>query len=784
MRVAGGVSQGMRSYQAVLCVFSFIGVSACSTTDATPTPDAGQVEDPGPAFDVPDEGPPPTDDGTPIDAPDTPPPPEDVPDTPDVPEVETPDVPDVPDTPAPDEGPEIIEPTPCEAEPCPAKATDCVEDVLTQYADPTCDDVTGKAKCDWAVAAETDCAVDGLVCIDAQCVFPENVLDGHANIGSAEDVAKFSAYTVIEGNLVFSGEITEVSLPHLHTVIGAVRIEGHATLETLSLAALKTIAAQLYIKDNTALLDLALPALSSVGTKLTVFGNKTLPALELPALTAVGSEATLVNNVGLATVSAPWLASIGGPLLVMNNTDLETLVLDQLKTIPGLVRVTKNAALTSVPLPALSELEGDVVVRNNDALDTVDLSGLEATPGTIAVYQNATLTSMDVSALATVAGALALKDNPMLAEVAASALSSVDGPVMLMDLAALTGLELPGLVFAGSDLLVRQNETLESLDLGALKAVNGKLVIDSDPALSALTLPALETVGGALLVAKNDALVSAAAPLLAELGGTLVVSANAALTEISMPAITTTGLTYDWTFGSVPVAGGSVDGGGLVASHTLIGEERIFPIKDNQYNQIVQFTDLEDQDVTDMVEEDCTLGDTHIYLEALVADLDYVFTNFEYTKNNNSKGMIVALPAPEGGWKVGWNTITASAGNYACSASEGCNNICETPWDQMNRLELYRTGPKTGTIQGDMGVRNVRLEKFGLLGGQTVGKTIAVINNGALPQCVVDAFLASAAAQEAPVVAAGNLEGCTCTEEAPIVATCPPPEEPEDPPQP
>jgi hypothetical protein len=58
---------------------------------------------------------------------------------------------------------------PCDPNPCASKAATCDGDNLTSYADGTCTDDGGAAKCEYA-ETKTDCAADGKTCLNGQCL--------------------------------------------------------------------------------------------------------------------------------------------------------------------------------------------------------------------------------------------------------------------------------------------------------------------------------------------------------------------------------------------------------------------------------------------------------------------------------------------------------------------------------------------------------------------------------------------------------------------------------------
>ena len=97
------------------------------------------------------------------------------------------------------------------------------------------------------------------------------------------------------------------------------------------------------------------------------------------------------------------------------------------------------------------------------------------------------------------------------------------------------------------------------------------------------------------------------------------------------------------------------------------------------------------------------LPNASIELEVYVSNESHVLHIFEYTKENNQKGVNFQIPSPLGGWREHtWHsfTIHLSEQHYSYPAS--------TPWHVMDRLELYYGAPHHTQPLGDyIRIRNV-----------------------------------------------------------------------------
>ena len=104
---------------------------------------------------------------------------------------------------------------------------------------------------------------------------------------------------------------------------------------------------------------------------------------------------------------------------------------------------------------------------------------------------------------------------------------------------------------------------------------------------------------------------------------------------------------------------------------------------------------------------------TSRFKPGVVLLMEVVLTNssrrpklFEYCAVNNMKGVHIQLDAPDGGWRIGSNTIVQQIASSFYKADIA-------PWHNMHRLELYgneRSAYTTDTIT----FNNVRFDYHGV----------------------------------------------------------------------
>jgi len=97
------------------------------------------------------------------------------------------------------------------------------------------------------------------------------------------------------------------------------------------------------------------------------------------------------------------------------------------------------------------------------------------------------------------------------------------------------------------------------------------------------------------------------------------------------------------------------------------------------------------------------LANASIEMEVFVSNTSHVLHVFEYTKENNVKGVQFLIPQPPGGWRAAtWHSFSIPIQD-AYYYYPGL-----TPWDSMDRLELYYSSPSPKQRRGDyIRIRNV-----------------------------------------------------------------------------
>lgn len=100
------------------------------------------------------------------------------------------------------------------------------------------------------------------------------------------------------------------------------------------------------------------------------------------------------------------------------------------------------------------------------------------------------------------------------------------------------------------------------------------------------------------------------------------------------------------------------------------------------------------------------MANASIELEVYVSNASHTLHIFEYTKDNNQKGIQFAVkPPPGSGWRTHeWHAISVPITDTEYSFP------MSTPWENMDRLELYYANPAATQPRGDyIRIRNVFL---------------------------------------------------------------------------
>lgn len=135
----------------------------------------------------------------------------------------------------------------------------------------------------------------------------------------------------------------------------------------------------------------------------------------------------------------------------------------------------------------------------------------------------------------------------------------------------------------------------------------------------------------------------------------------------------------------------------------MLIEDETKNITDNTYRSMGTWN-VVDKDFSRFVEANNELGSVYFTAEVFLSDAQYYPSRFEFTRENNTKGINQDVVPPQGGWKVGWNRVFFKAVGYA--------DAVNTPWADMSRFETYRSGDATGTDSNQyIRLRNVQVVK-------------------------------------------------------------------------
>mmetsp|Transcript_18934 Transcript_18934/g.56528 ORF Transcript_18934/g.56528 Transcript_18934/m.56528 type:complete len:290 (+) Transcript_18934:851-1720(+) len=100
------------------------------------------------------------------------------------------------------------------------------------------------------------------------------------------------------------------------------------------------------------------------------------------------------------------------------------------------------------------------------------------------------------------------------------------------------------------------------------------------------------------------------------------------------------------------------------------------------------------------------LANASIELEVYLSNASHPLKIFEYTKENNLRGININVPTPAGGWKEHtWHEMALPIDD------SHYNHPASTPWEHMDRLELYYADPSPFQPRGVdyVRIRNVYL---------------------------------------------------------------------------
>ncbi len=354
------------------------------------------------------------------------------------------------------------------------------------------------------------CSLFSVHCLAQPCL-PEGI-----TFTTQEQIDNFQTNhpncTEIEGDVSFSGNITNLDRLSMLTAIGGNLEIGPSSLTSLAgLENLTSIGGDLIIEDTPRLTDLSgLENLTSIGGDLMIMENSVLT--NIMSLNNLNSNSitnlTIFDNNSLSSCEAQgicnYLASPSGSIDIYNNAtgcnspiEIANTCGITLPCLPyGNYYFNSQAEIDSFPAhyPNCTELEGNVTISGNDI---TNLNGL--------------------SNVTSVADSLSIRNTPDLVNLSGlDQLDSIGGNLEIEN-SGLTSLEsLENLTSIGGDLYINGINSLTSLTgLEGLTTIGGSLIIGQDyyyggnHALSSLAgLEGLISIGGDLLIINNQSLSS------------------------------------------------------------------------------------------------------------------------------------------------------------------------------------------------------------------------------------------------------------------------------------
>jgi len=420
-------------------------------------------------------------------------------------------------------------------------------------------------------------------------------------IQTATDAAALANIAIIAGSLTVNDTgLTELALPRLVEIRGALEVQRSGSLVHIALPALQAVDGRLALGLDPQLASIDLPALHRVGS-LAITGDAALRDLGwLPALTTVLGDIQISGNDALWSVDLP-VSQIGGGLAIDGNAQLGRVSW----SVPGrvgAVHIASNDQLASIDLAGtaaerLGSLGGVLILSNHhlervalDA-DTIDAIGIYDSPYLADVAVTAVQITGDAAVMAggslrlhpaapsqtevRIRGSLSLSgpiealtnvvplvvdrdctiDRTQLASFGPDNVARVGGGLVLSNNSRLTAVStipihslevrgnhaLPTLSFQLPDefsggITIVDNAILESAPFDGLQQIIGYVLIDSNPALKTVFGPSLEAVSGDLTIQRNASLTDLGLTNLRHVGG-LGVASCPSVTEIDMPAL-------------------------------------------------------------------------------------------------------------------------------------------------------------------------------------------------------------------------------------------------------
>ncbi|MBN9682024.1 MULTISPECIES: DUF7151 family protein [unclassified Corallococcus] len=361
-------------------------------------------------------------------------------------------------------------------------------------------------------------------------------------VATAEDLAGLQGVTRVDGDLLIHGEtLTDLALPELSAVMGALSIQANPQLTRVALPGLR-FAGELWLDDNAALSTATVgdPAgRVHVDRNVSVRGNPVLPSLdglraltprrwlgvsdnalletfEFPGVDSLPDGLSVQGNPRLRTLSMPFLESAGSVSL-SQNASLESLSgLSSLRTVEHL-SIFSSGKLTTVQGLDNLQSASSITVAKNAKLQTMEGFPSLIRVGSVLIGDNAALVSAGgMPELRTVSEVFTVRNNALLTSVAGLGhLDSVH--TLLVELnPRLTDLGGFGRLLRLDRLSVRYNNDLRELNrMEGLRQLQFLTVTDN-PSLQELGLHGLQTVEQGFNVANNPLLPACSARELAD----------------------------------------------------------------------------------------------------------------------------------------------------------------------------------------------------------------------------------------------------------------------------
>jgi hypothetical protein len=411
------------------------------------------------------------------------------------------------------------------------------------------------------------------------------VCSGSFTILNSIDVAAIAGCANITGNLFINAPgMTEIALPALERIGGALRVTDNPDLVRLRLPALKEIAGPTtievpasargmdfsHLRASGAIViltqggvDMAFPCLDTSRTLAAreSSGSTLIAApLHLPRLRQIDGSfeagnasapalTTVSGNVGnssvpeLAILDAPSLTSIGGTLFYSPGHDLPSLV-EIGRSLIASGPTASCAGPTGSDVLSLPSLERVGAVRLcRSTLQDISLPSLETISGPpvgedgLFIFSSSLTSAVELPALSSVEGTLNSRgpiDLPALtqvtgdieawADVSAPVLANLDGQLILRGAA---GYSLPSLVSARAVLCLTGAAT--SIELPALTEVGTRVEIRDCNSVTSISMPVLAAIPGVLRIQRNAQLTSLDFASLTSLGDVLMIKSNTSL---------------------------------------------------------------------------------------------------------------------------------------------------------------------------------------------------------------------------------------------------------------